>query len=628
MGIPEDATLPEIVQNHARTRPDALAIERGPVRLTYGELNREANRLARALAARGVGRGAVVGIHLGRSIEWVVAMLATLKAGAVVMTLDPKAPAERALRAVRAAEAAAVVTDPNGEPAASAYSVPVVVVGDGGRKTAAEQESRDTALPGRPEDADPDIPFFPDDLAYAVHTSGSSGKPKIVLAQHRWLTGGASPGSALNRTTSADRGAWLGPAGAGIAIHEVCGLLWRGASIHVAEQDVITSPPALRDWLIANRITQAFVITPLGEMLQALPWPEDCTLRLMTLGGAKLNRWAPADLPFEVAVSYGSLEAFQIANTLHPWEARCTPATATAADRAAPPPVGRPLPDVRVHVLEDDLTAVSAGALGELWIDSPALCLGYLGDPALTASRLRPNPFGAPGSRLYRSGDAGRYRQDGVLEHHGRIDDVVKIRGHRVEPGEVEWVLGSHPKVAQVCVVTVQDGDRSQLVACYVTGEPPSANASLAVELRAHVARRLPDFMVPVAYVRMDRLPMNTSDKVDRLSLPPADWREWRPVQPYREPRGDAEVRLAKLFSELLSVERVGADDNFFELGGDSLLAARLRSAVEEAFGIPLALSTVMTAGTPGELAGHLATASREPAGFETLPPIVPRDRS
>ncbi|ROQ69501.1 amino acid adenylation domain-containing protein [Streptomyces sp. 840.1] len=602
-------TVVGVVEHHARTRPDALAIEHGGARVTYAELNERANQLARILLANGVRRQEVVGVHLVRSIEWVVSMLATLKLGAICMSLDPKAPSERTARAIALAGPPVVLTSASRSAELSPGAARVLVV-----------EALRTA-PGT-DGGDLGIEVEPADLAFAMHTSGSAGKVKIVLAQHSWLTHGVSHGVAVNRTGPADRGSWLAPAGAGIAVHEVCMLLWAGAGIHIAEPEVVASPPALREWLLAHGITQTFVITPVGEQLQSLDWPADCSLRLMTLGGDKLNRWAPAGLPFEVAVSYGSLEAFQIANSLHPWESRCTPATATSADRAAAPPVGRPLPGVRVHLLEEDLTPVAEGTMGEVWVDSPALALGYLADPALTADKFRPNPFGTPGSRLYRSGDAGRLRADGVLEHRGRIDDVVKIRGHRVEVGEVEWALGRHPDVAQVCVVGVRDEGQSQLVACLVTRGPVTPG-----ELRSHAVRYLQEFMVPVAYVLLDRLPVNTSNKTDRLSLPPADWRKWRPAQPYRRPQGEIPRGLAGLYSELLAVDRVGADDNFFELGGDSLLAARLQSRIDGLFGVKVALRELMSAGTLEELAGHVELRRAGASDSDTLPPIVRRGR-
>ncbi|HEV2640010.1 MAG TPA: non-ribosomal peptide synthetase [Actinocrinis sp.] len=608
-----DQTLPWMVARHALHHPDSLAIERGADRLTYAELDCRADRLARRLAACGVRPGAMVGVHLGRSIEWVLAMLATLKAGAVCLSLDPDAPADRLIRAIEATHPALVLGGRSAQDDRLAQTVPLLLLD--------LHEFDDWPDQDPQGDAAGSVRVQLDDFAFAMHTSGSSGRPKIVLAQHSWLAHGAREGAAINKTSAADRGSWLGPAGAGIAVNEVGGLLWSGASIHIAEQEVIGSPPDLRDWLLATGITQAFVVTPLGELLTRLDWPDRCDLRIMTLGGAKLNRWAPAGLPFEVGVSYGSLEAFQVANSLHPWESRRSPGTATPTDLAAPPPVGRPLPGVDVHLLDEDLAEVAGDALGEFWVDSPALALGYLGEPALTADRFRPNPFGAPGTRLYRSADAGRRRPDGVLEHHGRMDEVVKVRGYRVELGEVEWALGGHPDVTQVCVAPVTDEEgRTDLVACFV-------GTATAQILRDYLDQRLPGYMIPVAYVRMDRLPVNTSDKIDRLALPPADWRGHRPERGYRAPRGEVAARLAELIAGLLGVHRVGADDNFLRLGGDSLLAAKLQAGIEQEYGIRIDLREVFTAEDLTELAERVAAARAGGAHNVPLPRITPRAR-
>lgn len=609
-------TLVSRIQEFARDTPGAPAVRHGKLELTYRDLNRQADRLARELGESGVRRGDMVAMRLGRSVEWVVGMLGCLKAGGVCMPLDPAVPAERFDRAIGAGAPTAVVTAVPGRstgdpmPAVPA-GLPVIAL--------------DASAP-LPDERSGEVPTGPpprgEDLAYAMFTSGSSGEAKIVLAQHAWLALSAGRSATINATTAADRGSWLGAAGAGIALHEVGGLLWQGAHIVIGDHEVIASPPALRDWLLAERITQSFVITPVGEVLQNLPWPRDCALRLLTLGGDRLNRWGPAGLPFEVAVSYGSLEAFQIANSCHPWPLRCTPATATDADRASAPPVGRPIDGVTVHLLEDDGLSPVVDGIGEVWIDSDCLSLGYLGDPAQTADRFRPNPFGAAGSRIYRSGDAGRFRPDGILEHHGRIDNIVKIRGHRVELGDVEWALGQHPDVDQVAVVATMDGDQRRLVACFV-----AAREVAPLGLRNHAVEQLPDWMVPVAYVQLDAFPLNTSNKIDRRRLPPADWARGRPSRAWRAPAPGAQTTMARLFADLLRVDRVGVDDHFMELGGDSLLLARLQGRIEQDFGTRVELPDLMADPTVSGLAELIPAAAAAGTGAAALPPIVPRRR-
>jgi non-ribosomal peptide synthetase component F/acyl carrier protein len=628
-------TLVSRIEEFARTAPQSPAVRHGDRGLTYGELNQQANQLAHELSVLGVRRGDMVAMYLGRSIEWVVGMLGCLKAGGICMPLDPSVPVERFNRAIAAGRPTAVVAACH---CANAAEVPPVPVGvpvapcpGGGNPTppvpgGLPVVTVDAGVPAREHLADPGPAARREELAYAMFTSGSTGAAKIVLAQHSWLALSAARSATINGTTAADRGSWLGAAGAGIAIHEVGGLLWQGAQIVIGEHDVIASPPALRDWLLAERITLSFVITPVGEVLQHLPWPGECDLRLLTLGGDRLNRWGPADLPFEVAVSYGSLEAFQVANSCHPWPRRLTPATATGADRESAPPVGRPIDGVTVHLLEDDgLTPIDQQAgdgIGEVWIDSDCLSLGYLGDPAQTADRFRPNPFGAPGSRVYRSGDAGRFRPDGILEHHGRIDDIVKIRGHRVELGDVDWVLGRHPDVGQVAVVPTMDGDQRRLVACFV-----AERDVLPLELRNYAMERLPDWMVPVAYVQLSELPLNTSNKIDRRRLPPADWARGRPARAWRAPAPGAETELARLFADLLHVDRVGADDNFLELGGDSLLLATLQGHIEQDLGTRIEMNDLVSDPTVSGLAQLVPADGGTGATAPSLPPITPRRR-
>ncbi|MET7418844.1 non-ribosomal peptide synthetase [Dactylosporangium sp. NPDC005555] len=623
-------TLVSRIEEFARTAPLSPAVRHGDRALTYGELDQQANQLAHELSVLGVRRGDMVAMYLGRSIEWVVGMLGCLKAGGVCMPLDPSVPAERFHRAVTAGRPTAVVAAAHCPNAAEVPPVPVGVpvapCPGGGNPTPPVPSGLpvvtiDAGVPARDQLPDPGPAARREELAYAMFTSGSTGAAKIVLAQHSWLALSAARSATINGTTAADRGSWLGAAGAGIAIHEVGGLLWQGAEIVIGEHDVIASPPALRDWLLAEQITLSFVITPVGEVLQNLPWPRETALRLLTLGGDRLNQWGPAGLPFEIAVSYGSLEAFQVANSSYPWDRRCTPATATDADRQAAPPVGRPIEGVTVHLLEDDGRTPVGDGIGEVWIDSDCLSLGYLGDPAQTADRFRPNPFGAPGSRLYRSGDAGRFRPDGVLEHHGRIDDIVKIRGHRVELGDVEWVLGRHPAVRQVAVVPTMDGDQRRLVACFTaeTGVSP-------LELREHALERLPDFMIPVAFVQLDELPLNTSNKIDRRRLPPADWARGRPVRAWRAPAPGAETELARLFADLLHVDRVGADDHFLELGGDSLLLARLQGHIEQDLGTRVEMNDLVTDPTVSGLA-QLVSAAGPTTVAPAIPQITPRRR-
>ncbi|HEY7200793.1 MAG TPA: AMP-binding protein, partial [Candidatus Dormibacteraeota bacterium] len=385
---PTAVPVHRLVERHAAERPEALALSRGGERLTYGELNRRANQLGRLLRERVDGDEPVVAICMDRSSEWLVAVLAAFKAGAVPVLLDPRAPRRRHELAVEGCRPRlALSLDRLG------LDLPV----DPGRVVLVD---RDWPEIDRRDGADLGLPVRLDDLAYLVQTSGSTGVPKSVGVPHRALAHCGAQQAAAYPIAADDRSTWFAPPGASISIIEIWPYLCAGASLHIAEPEVVASPPLLRDWLVEAGITQTFVIAPVAEILNDLPWPDACALRLMTVAGEKVRRWARADLPFEVAVTYGSAEASYIASCLHPWERRVTSATASAEDRETPPPIGRPWPGVRAYVVDGDLELVPPGAVGELAVDSPELARGYLGDPVKTALKFVPNPYrGAAGSR-------------------------------------------------------------------------------------------------------------------------------------------------------------------------------------------------------------------------------------
>ncbi|HEV2999511.1 MAG TPA: amino acid adenylation domain-containing protein, partial [Solirubrobacteraceae bacterium] len=469
----------------AARREAAAVAAGGCASLTYGALDAAAGAIASALRARGVGPEVPVGVCVERSPELLVALLGVLRAGGAALLLDPAWPRARVDQALAAVGPAAVL------------------------------ERADVAAALR--DAGPAAPPAPvhlDMLACIVQTSGSTGEPKSVGVTHRALAHRAATHRAGRRLGPSDRASWLTPPGASASAAEIWPALAAGASLHVPDPSAAASPAELRDWMVAERITQAFVGMPLAEALYRLPWDRGAALRLMTVGGDTVRAWAPRDLPFEVAVEYGSAEANGVTSALVPWRRRCTSRTASAADRAARPPIGRPWPGVRTAVVE-----------GELHVAGPELARGYLGGPRATADRFIPDPAGPPGTRRYRTGDMVTARADGLLEHHGRVDAQVKVRGERVEPAEVEAALLAHPAVREVAVVPHErpDGDRA-LTAFVVAGDETTPAA-----LRAFAADRLPAHMVPATVTPLDELPLTASGKVDRARLaadstsPPSD---------------------------------------------------------------------------------------------------------
>jgi amino acid adenylation domain-containing protein len=600
-------TVPATVAAHARATPERPALVHGGRCMSYGELELRANRLAHYLASHGVRRQSVVGLLLDRSPDWLVTVLAAFKLGALPLPLDPTAPTPRLTEAL-------AVTPPT---VTVGVARTTLTVPDGvGRLLLLD---RDQELIDRHDDTDPGVDVGPADQAYVLQTSGSTGVPKAIGGLHGALAHAGRQAVRIDRTGPADRVAWLIPPSAAIVFYLVAAALTAGAALHIAEPDVVADPPALRDWLVAEGITQVLAVTPIGEALQALPWPRDTSLRTMTVAGEQLRRWGSADLPFEVGALYGCAEAFMITDSFHPWPRRMTSATATAADRSAAPPVGRPIPGVRVRLVDADLNPVPVGVVGEVLVSTPQLSIGYLSDPAATAAKFRPDPFGAPGSRLFRTGDLARFRPDGVLEHRGRIDSMVKIRGYRIEVAEVERALLAHPSVAEAAVVpAVGRAGRTELVACVVTDADTSG-----AQLREHVAALLPEYMVPSAYPVLDRLPRNASDKIDRAALPPADWPDVRGGRAYRAPRDEIEERVVALWQELLGLDRVGVDDHFLELGGDSLLASRFRARTRERWGVEIDPQEMLVRATPGEIAQLLRARAGRPA-TRAFPPVIP----
>ncbi|HYH80393.1 MAG TPA: amino acid adenylation domain-containing protein [Longimicrobium sp.] len=365
------------------------------------------------------------------------------------------------------------------------------------------------------------------------------------------------------------------------------------------------APAPLRDWMAAAGVTISFLPTPLTESVLALAWPEDGALRLVLTGGDRLSGRPSPALPWRLVNNYGPTE-----NTVVSTSAVVEPGN------AGTPSIGRPIANTRIYVLDPSLRPAPVGVAGELYVGGDGLARGYLGRPALTAERFVPDPFSAePGARLYRTGDRARWRADGEIEFMGRLDFQVKVRGHRIEPGEVEAALLSHPEVREAVVVARADGGETRLVAYVV---PAAGAAPGAVELRGHLSARLPAYMVPAAFVALAGLPLTTSGKVDRAALPEPGAGA-AAARAYVPPRDALELELVHAWEALLGVEPVGVHDEFFALGGHSLLAIRLLARVEARTGLRIPLDAIFTAGTPEGFARLL----REQGGGGDPSPLV-----
>ncbi|MGO4159157.1 amino acid adenylation domain-containing protein, partial [Cupriavidus sp. YAF13] len=582
---------------HALDTPDATALVADGQALSYGELNRRANALARQLIARGVGPDVPVGVLAERSVEMVVALLAILKAGGAYVPFDPEYPTDRLAYMVEDSRVALLLTQRHEALLAAPASVsmldltqPALYIGDAAGTT-----------------PNPERTPHPAHLAYVIYTSGSTGRPKGVGISHSALAhylDGVLAQLALPRGL---RMAMVSTPAADLGHTVLFGALASGAALHLPERRCVFDAAAFARYMAEHRI----------DVLKIVP----SHLRAL-LDGAAAAGTAPADvLPAHTLVLGGEATDSALRARIHEARPACRlvnhygPTETTVgvlvhvAGTAPQPgtglPLGQPLAGTVAHVLDGALAPLPDGVAGELYLGGPALARGYLGRAALTADRFVPDPFSAHGGRLYRTGDRVRRQADGVFEYLGRIDDQVKIRGFRVEPCEVAAQLAALPGVRQAAVVADATPTGMQLAGYAV---PEDGRRTDPAELRRALAAVLPGNMVPATIVWLDALPLTANGKLDRRALPKAD----APVAVAAEPpQGDLETRLAAIWQDLLGVPTVGRHDNFFALGGHSLLAVQLLSRIQGELGIDAPLALLFGAGTLAELAAALPAQHR-----------------
>ncbi|MDT0569203.1 non-ribosomal peptide synthetase [Streptomyces sp. DSM 3412] len=568
-------TLPELFRAQVARTPDALALVHEDQRLTYAELDARVERTARILAGMGVGPERTVAVALPRSVDLVVALLAVHRAGGAYLPLEAGQPRERLALMLEEAR-------------------PVCVVED--------------ALPEGPEGELPTA-YDPASPAYVIYTSGSTGRPKGVVVPQEgivnrllWMQDayGLGPDDRVLQKT---------PSGFDVSVWEFFWPLITGAALVVARPEGHRDPAYLARVIREQAVTTTHFVPSMLQVFLEEPAAARCTglRRVMCSGEA---------LPSSVATRFHEVLSAELHNLYGPTEASVDVTAGQVAPGADRVVIGRPVWNTRTYVLDAALRPVPPGVAGELYLAGVQLARGYLDRPGLTAERFVADPYGGPGARMYRTGDLARWRPDGTLDFLGRTDHQVKIRGVRVEPGEIEAVLARHESVAHAVVVP-----HDQRLVAYVV--PASGRAADPAVLRAHSAAALPDHMVPAAVVVLDALPLTSNGKLDRRALPAPDFAAGSGAG--GRAGGPREEILRGLFAEVLGVDRVGVDDDFFALGGHSLLAMRLVAGVRAAFGSEVSLRTVFDAPTVARLARRLAEGS--PADAAARPPLGVRPR-
>ncbi|MEV0570695.1 amino acid adenylation domain-containing protein [Dactylosporangium sp. NPDC050588] len=566
-----DATLPALFAAQAARTPDAVAVLSGGTAVTYADLEARANQVAHLLLARGVGRESVVGVCLRRGPDLVAALLGVLKAGGAYLPVDPEYPAERVAFVLADAGAVCVLTDAASAGATAGAAAPVLTLDD-------------PAPPTGPAA----VEVTPAQLAYLIYTSGSTGTPKGVAVEHGALVNFLTAMQDRFGLTAADRLLAVTTVGFDIAALELYLPLLHGATVVLAGRDEVRDPRLLRDLVRGHGVT---VVQGTPSLWQSLTTDADTG----DWGGVRVLVGGEA-LPAGLAGTLAG-RAASVTNLYGPTETTVW-STAAGVTGTGGVTIGRPIANTRVLVLDDRLHPVPAGVAGELYIGGAGVARGYRGRPGLTAERFVADPTGS-GERVYRTGDVVRWTAGGDLVYLSRADTQVKLRGFRIEPGEVEAVLLGHPGVSRAAVVLRED----RLVA-YVVGTTDG--------LREHAAERLPEYMVPSAFVALDALPLTPNGKLDRRALPEPRFE----TGASRAPASAHEELLCLAFADVLGVDAVGVDDDFFALGGHSLLAVRLVSRVRAVLGVELPLRALFEAPTVAGLAARLPGAGTARAGL------------
>ncbi len=609
---PTGQCLHDLFEAQVERTPDAVALVFEEEQLTYGELNAQTNRLAHYLRDRGVGPDVLVGVCLERSLDLVVALFAIVKAGGAYLPLDPDYPRDRLALMIEDSQAPVVLTRQGLHDVLPPNEESILCL-DAHAEAIAEKPANNPSSPATAEN-----------LAYLIYTSGSTGKPKGVMNEHRGIVNRILWMQEAFQLTPSDRVLQKTPFSFDVSVWEFFWPLFTGAQLVVARPGGHKDPSYLVETIECCGITTLhFVPSMLQPFLEA-PGLDRCRcLKRVICSGEALSTGLQerffTKLDAELHNLYGPTEA--AVDVTH-WHCEKDSPLATV-------PIGHPIANTQVYILDDKLNPVPLGLSGELHIGGVQVARGYLNRPELTAERFIPDPFSeTPGARLYKTGDSCRWLPDGNVEFLGRQDNQVKVRGFRVELGEIETAIGRHTSVREAVVVVREDRPGDQRLVAYVAGNEGS-EPSIQV-LRDFLGEKLPDYMVPSAFLFLDALPVTSNGKVDRRALPAITEVRVDPEGEYVAPRCPVEERLAGIWADVLGAESVGMDDNFFDLGGHSLLVLVLLAQTNAAFDVELPVRIIFDAPTVATMAKHIAEAqagTHEAALYKTssVVPIQPR---
>ena len=582
--FPYDRCVPQLISHQAWENPGHMAVGDGSMQLTYGELDDRANQLAHHLKRLGVAANTAVAVCVRRSPLAALASLAVMEAGAAYLPIDPNYPRERL---------SFILTDSGARIVLSDSTVAGRLPEGSWRLILLDREE----VAGRTPTDGQTTQICPDHLSYVIYTSGSTGTPKGVEITHENLLNLVFWHQKAFAVTSDDRATQFASLGFDAAVWELWPYLTAGAAVHITPEEVRSSPELLKDWLIDQEITITFAPTALAERLIMLDWPANTKLRFLLTGADTLHHYPRSGLPFALINNYGPTEATVVATS-----GCVAPEKSDAHQR---PPIGRPIDGTEIYIVDESLNPVPRGEVGELCIGGAGVARGYVNSPELTARKFVQNRFATQlGARLYRTGDLARYLPDGQIEYVGRMDNLIKIRGYRVEPNEIITILDTHPAIQASAVIERGETNNQRLLA-YIVVNHAQGRPTLA-ELRDLLRSRLPDYMIPAVFVVVPDLPLTPNGKLDREALPPPDATNILLDENYLAPRTVLEEKLSALVANLLDVALVGVNDNLFLIGGHSLFGTQLIARIRDIFGVELPLRSVFESPTPAQLAQEI----------------------